>query len=84
MNMILTLSRHTSNDMAVLMQQPFHFVLGLHNILLKQSEDAEKKQQEMQEKYSSSSGSQHKPAMPRMPSSVSFKTPQGGTQMRFN
>lgn len=77
--MILTLSRHTSNDITALLAQPFHYVLGLHNLLLKQSEEAEKQQQEMQANH----GKQAKPAMPRMPSSVSYKSPGGGAQMSF-
>jgi hypothetical protein len=80
MNMILTLSRHTSNDITALLAQPFHYVLGLHNLLLKQSEEAEKQQQQMQEQYA---GGYSKPAMPRMPSSVSYKSPMGGSQMSF-
>ena len=79
MNMILTLSRHTSNDITALLAQPFHFVLGLHNLLIKQSEEAEKQQKQAQEGY----GNYKKPAMPKMPSSVSYKSPMGGSQISF-
>lgn len=79
MNMILTLSRHTSNDITALLAQPFHYVLGLHNLLLKQSEEAEKQQQKMQDQYKGG----YKPAMPKMPSSISYRSPMGGSQMSF-
>lgn len=63
--MTTTLSRHTANDVNSLMKQPFHFVLGLYNTLIKQTEEENKKQKEAQ-----ASAKSQQPKLPYMPSSV--------------
>jgi hypothetical protein len=74
--MILTLSRHTSNDIAALSAQPFHYTLALYNILVKQTDEEGKKQTEQSR---SSTGY----AVPKLPSSYSVSSPAGNTRVKF-
>ena len=73
MNIVLTLSRHTSNDMASLLPLPFHYVLGLYNTLIKQNEEEKKKQNE------------DTPAMSgfKMPTSFAYSSPAGSSTVKF-
>ena len=68
--MILTLSRHTSNDIVALKAQPFHYVLGLYNILIKQKEEENKQQEEQTGSYS-------------MPHGFSVNGPGGSTSVKL-
>ena len=71
MNIALTISRNTSNDLASLLRLPFHYVLGLYNTLMKALEEENKKRNGEGESSPSLSGF-------KMPSSMSFAGP-GGT-----
>jgi len=77
MNILLNLSRHTSNNLTSLLPLPFHYVLGLYNTLQKVLEE-EKKQQ--------NGGKEGAPATGgfSMPSSMSFAGPNGmASSIRF-
>lgn len=69
MNIVLTLSRYTSNSMTSVLPLPFHYVLGLYNTLVKAMEE-EKRAQGGEGGKDPSSGF-------HMPSSMSFAGPSG-------
>lgn len=71
--MILSLSRHSANDIGTLLALPFHLTLGLHNTLVTQFEEEAKKQKADAEKAQGSVKS------PSVPSNVSY----GGKSMSF-
>jgi hypothetical protein len=76
MNIALTLSRHTSNNLSSLLSLPFHYVLGQYNLLVKALEE-EKKAQGGSGEGSSAMGGFH------MPSSMSFAGPNGTSSVKF-
>ena len=69
MDMILTLSRNTSNSIDSLLPLPFHYVLGLRNTLKIQT-DKENADNEA-----------HGASMPQLPTSFSFNSPYGNNSL---
>lgn len=66
MELLLALSKETSNSFAELMQMPMHITIGIYNALRKYIDKENKARKEAEEKAQRSQGS-----------APSFKMPQG-------
>lgn len=74
MELLLSLSKETSNSFAELMQMPMHITIGIYNALRKYLEKEAKARKEAEEKESARQGNFSTPSMPsfRMPSMPRF------------
>lgn len=74
MELLLSLSKETSNSFAELMQMPMHITIGIYNALRKYLEKEAKARKEAEEKESARQNGFSAPSMPsfRMPSMPRF------------
>lgn len=74
MELLLSLSKETSNSFAELMQMPMHITIGIYNALRKYLEKEAKARKEAEEKESARQSGFSTPSMPsfRMPSMPRF------------
>lgn len=66
--MMSQLSLHTSNQVADLLNMPFHIVKTQYDLLVKDFEDRKKREEEEEKKAKSQQSSYSMPSMPKMPS----------------
>lgn len=74
MELLLSLSKETSNSFAELMKMPMHITIGIYNALRKYLEKEAKARKEAEEKESARQGSFSTPSLPsfRMPNMPHF------------
>ncbi|MBQ2395910.1 MAG: hypothetical protein II304_02540 [Bacteroidales bacterium] len=74
MELLLSLSKETSNSFAELMKMPMHITIGIYNALRKYLEKEAKARKEAEEKESARQSGFSAPSMPsfRMPSMPRF------------